>query len=191
MPPPVSREKLSLIVLLATDRLAAHPKKQPAALIPPQVEFPLIVLLVIVSCAAPKPCTEVKMPPPKLPLTAVLTIVVLAAPSVAPLLIPRPSLSLTSQLTTVRLALPFAKALKTIFKIPCPELLLRTLSVIVMQAQRPSGLDCFAELRPDVMLAPSGLGRARALKAPVPELLLMMLLATVMEAPVEASEASL
>src|SRR5262245_25733750 len=163
MPPPVSMEKLSLIVLLVTDRLAPHPKKQPAASMPPRVEFPLIVLLVIVTCVPPKPSTEVKMPPSKLLLTAVLTIVVIADPSVASLLIPRPSLSLTSQLTTVRLALPFAKALKTIFKIPCPALLLRTLSMIVMQAQRPSGLDCFAELRPDVVLAPVGGGGANRL----------------------------
>src|SRR6266550_192064 len=141
------------------------------------------MLSVTVTTVAAKTPTEVKMPPAKLPLTVVLTIVALAPPSVASLLIPLPSLSLISLLTTVRLAPTFPNQFKTILKIPCPALLLRTLSVIVMQAQRPSGLDCFAELRPDVLLSPSGLRRARALRAPVPELLLMMLLATVMEAP--------
>src|SRR5262245_23340730 len=104
------------------------------------------------------------MPPAKLPFTVVLAIVALAPPSMALLLIPLPSLSLISLLATVRLAPTFPKAFETILKIPCPALLLRTLSVIVMQAQRPSGLDCFAKLRPDVLPALAGLGRARALK---------------------------
>ena len=54
MPPPEGAE-LPLIVLLATDRLAAVPDegKKLTALIPPWVEFPLMVLLVIVTPAEP------------------------------------------------------------------------------------------------------------------------------------------
>src|SRR5439155_9402536 len=98
------------------------------------------------------------MPPAKLPLSVVLTIVALAPPSVALLLIPLPSLPLISLLKTVRLAPPFAKPYKTTLEIPLAALLLTTLPLIVMQAQRPSGLDWFAELWPELTLGLSGWG---------------------------------
>jgi hypothetical protein len=137
-------------------------------------ELPLMVLLVIVTCPEPNnPHTPtVSTPPAELPLTVVLRIVAVALPLQPSLLIPVPSLSLTLLLTTVRLAVPLTKALPAL-EIPSALLLLTTLSMVVIQAQ------------------PLLLGNGSKLKAPVPELLLMMLLATVMEAPSEPSPASL
>ncbi|HEV3099774.1 MAG TPA: hypothetical protein VGY75_08660 [Candidatus Udaeobacter sp.] len=147
MPPPLSTDELPLMVLLATVSWV------PTKWIPPWVEFPLMVLSVIVACAllCPKPKTrsaELPLtvvltivapvipsvtPPAELPLTVVLTIVANAFPPIALLKIPPPPLSLTSLLTTVRLAVP-TKLLPAL-EIPSALLLLTTLSVIVMQAQ--------------------------------------------------------
>src|SRR4029077_16283681 len=122
----------------------------------------LTLLLTTVRLAAPEEKARLPIPSPELPLRAQLLTV-----NVPPLKIPSPELPLTKQLLTVnvpKLVIP-------------PELPLRAqlLTVTVPELEIPA---FELSLRTQLLTV-----NVPWLSAPVPELLLMLLLATVMEAP--------